>query len=256
MGGVDEPAERFFVDVHTHVVPSRDDGAETVEEGIELCRLAAESGTRVVFATPHYHAAWDQYPWSEARADLFAESFPGVRAGAAELGVDLRRGTEVFPSEVHDHDPAALVLEGTRAVLVEFPGSWVALPDQLALVADACAVVRDAGLVPVLAHPERCREIADDPPAAARFVERGALLCLNGPSLTGGHGGTAERVAWELLDLGLVALVASDGHRASRPPALDEAYAAAVERIGAERARPLFDGSALPWTTGPARFPV
>jgi tyrosine-protein phosphatase YwqE len=81
----------------------------------------------------------------------------------------------------------------------------------------------------------------------AALVERGWLLALNGPSLTGGHGETAERVAWELLESGLAALVASDGHRLHRPPTLDEAWAATVSRVGEERARPLFDGSALPW---------
>ena len=42
-----------FVDVHSHVVPSGDDGVQSVEEGLALCRAAAERGTAVLFATPH-----------------------------------------------------------------------------------------------------------------------------------------------------------------------------------------------------------
>ena len=45
-----------FVDVHSHVVPSGDDGARTIEDGLELCRLALEAGTEILFATPHAHA--------------------------------------------------------------------------------------------------------------------------------------------------------------------------------------------------------
>jgi protein-tyrosine phosphatase len=239
----------WFVDVHSHVVPSGDDGAVTVEEGIELCRLAAEAGTRVLFATPHMHAPLDSYPWSVARERLFEESFPLVRKGAAAVGLELRCGFELFPSEVFERDVEPLRLEGTEAVLVEFPGFWLDLPGQLRLVAAAAEKIEAAGLTPVLAHPERCREVAREPGALAPWVERGRLLCLNAPSLVGEHGRTAERVAWELLDAGLVALVASDGHRARRPPVMDEAHLAAYTRLGEEQARRLFDGSALPWTT-------
>ena len=56
-----------FVDVHAHVVPSGDDGAESIEEGLALCRLAHEAGTEILFATPHAHAPWDHYPRTPER---------------------------------------------------------------------------------------------------------------------------------------------------------------------------------------------
>jgi protein-tyrosine phosphatase len=193
------------------------------------------------------HAPWDSYPWSEARERLYDRSFPELREQATGLGVDLRRGWELFPSEVLERDPAAYRLEGTDAVLVEFPGSWLDVADPLPLVAAASERVLAAGLIPVLAHPERCRAVAAEPASVHRLVERGSLLCLNAGSLVGEHGRTAETVAWRLVEDGVVALAASDGHRARRPPTLDMAYEAAVARLGEGIARPLFDGSALPW---------
>ena len=186
-----------FVDVHSHVVPSFDDGARSVEEGIELCGLAAAAGTGILFATPHVHAHWDSYPWTPRRAGEYQDAFPRVRDGAAELGVDLRRGAELYASEVDAATVERFVLEGTEAVLVELPGFWVELDPhvELELLERACARVEAAGLVPVLAHPERSHAIAEEPGRAEPFVERGALLCLNGPSLWGGHGATAERTA-------------------------------------------------------------
>src|ERR687887_619596 len=46
-------ASGWFVDLHSHVVPSGDDGAQSMLEGVELCEAAARHGTRTVFATPH-----------------------------------------------------------------------------------------------------------------------------------------------------------------------------------------------------------
>jgi protein-tyrosine phosphatase len=236
-----------LVDVHSHVVPAGDDGAATIDEGLVLCRLAYEAGTEILFATPHAHAPWDHYPRTIERDRLFAESFVEMRAEVATWGLDLRRGWEVFPSEVAVSPPGDLVLEGTRSVLIEFPGSWLDIEDPIEIVVEAAQRAEAAGLVPVLAHPERCRAVADDPERARPLAERGWILCLNAPSLVGGHGAAAERTAWELLDAGLVTLVASDGHSVARPPTLDMAHRYVREQRGEEIARPLFDGRGLPW---------
>jgi protein-tyrosine phosphatase len=236
-----------FVDVHAHVVPAGDDGAESIEEGLALCRLALEAGTEILFATPHAHAPWDHYPRTDVRDALYAASLAEMRAEVAQWGLDLRRGWEVFPSVIAGSDPAELVLEGTRAVLIEFPGFWLDLDDPVATVTEAAALVDAAGLVPVLAHPERCRPVAADPECVRPLAERGWLLCVNAPSLVGGHGATAERTGWALLDAGLVALAASDAHSTVRPPVLADAYEAVRELRGEAVARPLFDASALPW---------
>ena len=239
-----------FVDVHSHVVPSGDDGAATVEEGIELCRIAFEAGTRVLFATPHAHADWDQFPRTAERRDLYEQAFPHVWDAVAAWGLDLRRGWEVYPSLVADgEDPRGYVLEGTRAVLVEFPGWWLEVDGAVGLVAHAARNVERAGLVPVLAHPERCPAVAADPGSVRPLADAGWPLCLNGPSLTGDHGTSAERTAWRLLEDGVVSMVASDAHGFARPPRVDAAFAAASARIGSDAALPLFDGSAIPWVS-------
>lgn len=236
-----------FVDLHSHVVPSGDDGAATVEEGLELCRIAFEAGTRVLFATPHAHADWDTYPWTPRRARIFEQAFPIMHAAVAEWGLDLRRGREVFPTEIATHDPADLRLEGTSAVLVELPGWWLDFPDPIPLVTRAGERIEAAGLVPVLAHPERCRAVSEEPALMRPLAERGWLLCVNAPSLLGTHGAACERAAWRLVDDGLVSFAASDAHRLARSPALEEAFRAAEARLGREGALSLFDGRSVPW---------
>jgi protein-tyrosine phosphatase len=152
----------------------------------------------------------------------------------------------VYPSEALTTDPAELRLEGTDAVLVEFPGWWVPADDVLEVTLAACERVEEAGLTPLLAHPERSRPIAEDPACATAFAERGWPLCLNSTSLTEEPARMAHRTALVLLDLGLVAMVASDAHGARRLPRLDLALAVVAQIVGDDEALPLFDGSAVP----------
>jgi protein-tyrosine phosphatase len=105
--------------------------------------------------------------------------------------------------------------------------------------------IEAAGLVPVIAHPERSEAALEDPGLVISMRERGWLLQVNATSIVGYHGTEIERAAWHLLDNGLADLVASDGHRRARPPHLDEAFRAVQARLG-ERAVALFDGCALP----------
>lgn len=227
----------FFVDVHSHVVPSGDDGAKSREQGLELCARAARRGTGVLFATPH---VWPMLPLTEEREAAVREAAAAMAPAAAQAGLELRLGFELTPTPaLLEEDPRRYRLEGLEAVLMEVPfhGS-LTLSERLAEHIEA------AGLMPVIAHPERSQDVLETPSLAARLRERGWLLQLNGSSLLGHHGPQIEAAGWELVDRGLADLVGSDGHRNTRPPLLDQAYRAVRARVG-ERADALFDGRAL-----------
>jgi protein-tyrosine phosphatase len=223
-----------FVDCHSHVVPSGDDGAGSVEEGLALCRSAAEHGTAVLFATPH---VWPYLTLSEEREVEIRETHEQMRRRA---GLELRLGFELTPSPpLLDEDPNRYVLEGTDCVLMEVPFAGPA-----DLVFALGEQIDAAGLRPVIAHPERTEAVLADPDIAAELAARGWTLQVNATSLLGRHGPEPEELGWSLLDRELAGIVASDGHRATRPAHVDEAYALAEKRLGAS-ALPLFDGSAL-----------
>jgi protein-tyrosine phosphatase len=96
----------------------------------------------------------------------------------------------------------------------------------------------------VIAHPERTEAVLDDPFIADELGARGWTLQVNATSLLGRHGSEPEELGWSLVERGLAGVVASDGHRTTRPAHLDEAYELAAVRMG-DRALSLFDGSAL-----------
>ncbi len=224
----------FFVDCHSHVCPSGDDGAGSVAEGAILCREAARHGTGVLFATPH---VWPHLTLTEERERHVRASFAEL---APRAGLDLRLGFELTPhTALLDEDLRRYALGGTEHVLIEVPfwGGW----DDLVLVA---AHAEDCGLQPVIAHPERADDVLARPGLVDELAEHGWLIQVNGSSLLGRHGLATQELGWQLVERGLASLVASDGHRQARPVQLDEAYALAVARVG-ESAGRLFDGSAL-----------
>lgn len=232
-----ESAKHFpwFVDVHSHVVPSGDDGAQRVIEGQGLCREAARRGTAILYATPH---VWPELTLTSEREEQVRANYAQVAAGA---NLELRLGFELTPAPpLLDDDLRRYRLEGANAVLIEVPFTGGA-----ELLVELCERMDEQGLQPVIAHPERTQSVLQRPSLARELAERGWLLQVNGSSLTGRHGPASEALAWQLVDGGLVALVGSDGHRSTRPAVLDEAYAAVVARVGETQARSLFDGSAI-----------
>jgi protein-tyrosine phosphatase len=228
-------SEAFFVDLHSHVVPSGDDGARTISEGRSLCAGAAQHGTRLLYATPH---VWPQLTLTPSREAAIRSAFAAVAAGT---GIELRLGFELTPTaDLLDEDPGRYRLQGTDAVLMEVP--FIGSADLLLPLAEQTEA---AGLRPVIAHPERAEAVRTEPGLAFELAERGWLLQVNATSVTGYHGAEIASLAWEFLEKGLVALVASDGHRPDRPPQLDVAYDAVRARLGEADSRSLFDGSAL-----------
>ena len=227
-----------FVDVHSHVVPSGDDGAQTVEEGLRLCREAAGHGTGVLFATPH---VWPALPLYLDREKRVRAAHAEMAARAAEWGLDLRLGWELTPApRLLEEDMERYRLGDLPAVLMELP-----FHGTLEVAERLAAHIQDSGLTAVIAHPERSEALTGDLGGLQRFHGPGLLLQLNATSLLGYHGPLIEAAAWQLVDEDRADLVASDGHRPARPPFLDEAHRLVRARVG-ERGTALFDGRALP----------
>jgi protein-tyrosine phosphatase len=231
--------EPRFVDCHSHVVPSGDDGAKTMADGLELCNLAAASGTAILFATPHI---WPHLPLTERREREVRHAYDRLRAQA---GLELRLGFELTPAPaLLLEDPVRYVLEGTDLVLVEMP-----FPGPASELVELAEHVERVGLTPLVAHPERTEPIRRRPELAHELAQRWPLQ-VNATSLLGRHGEESEELAWRLVEAGDAAVVASDGHRLSRPARVDEAYELVQARVGEEAALPLFDGSALGLSCG------
>ena len=228
-----------MIDLHCHILPGIDDGPQSLDQAVEMCRLAAAAGCEALVATPHQRKSdW----WNCDRAALAAlrrrlqeavGPAPRILAGG-EIRVDSRLLAEMLAMGKDDaHGP--LPLAGSRYLLLEF-GSDAGVTEAADLVHELSV----AGWRPVLAHPEFIHWMARDPAGVAHLVSLGALAQVTAMSLTGDFGRRAQGDASRLIEMGLVHFVASDAHDvARRPPGLRRAWDAIAARWGEEAAREL-----------------
>lgn len=222
-----------MIDLHCHILPGVDDGAQSLDEAVAMCRLAAADGCTAMVATPHQRrGAW----WND--------DTEGLRAQAGALQEAVGSGLQVLlGGEVHAHPgvldeiaqlPAGglLTLAGSRYLLLELG------PYQSShLAADLAHEIVIAGWRPVIAHPELIPWLAPDLGAVERLVALGAAVQVTAMSVTGDFGRRPQQDAMRLLDAGLVHFVASDSHGPHRrPPGLSRAFRAIALQWGEETA--------------------
>jgi protein-tyrosine phosphatase len=228
-----------MIDLHCHILPGIDDGPQSLEQAVEMCRLAAAAGCEALVATPHQRKSdwWncDRALLTALRQQLQEAVGPRPRIlGGGEIRVDPRLLGEMLALRDDDvHGP--LPLAGSRYLLLEF-GAEAGVSEAADLVHELSV----AGWRPVLAHPEFIHWMAAEPAAVANLVSLGALAQVTAMSLTGDFGRRAEADASRLIDMGLVHFVASDAHDLKRrPPGMRRAWNVIAARWGEEAAREL-----------------
>ncbi|HWT17204.1 MAG TPA: CpsB/CapC family capsule biosynthesis tyrosine phosphatase [Patescibacteria group bacterium] len=221
-----------MIDLHCHLLPGIDDGAPDLETALAMARIAVADGITVTACTPHI------YP------GLYENNAVGIRKAIATLqmmldrqGIALRlvdgADAHVVPELVDGLKTGRIpTLAGSRYFLFE-PAHHVATPRLEETAFNAMA----AGFIPVVTHPERLTWIESHYAMFQRLAKAGAWMQLTAGAVTGRFGRKPQYWAEKMLDEGIVAIIATDAHRADRrPPLLAEARDAAAKRLGADEA--------------------
>ena len=223
-----------MIDLHSHIFHGFDDGASSLEESVEMVRMAAEDGIEKIVGTPH----------------LFRGDFKGIDIGAIrekkkeledcltreKIDIEVYAGAEVHIShnlieEIRAHREI-LAVNNSSYMLLEFPSNHI-FPG----VKDLFFKVMREKIEPVIAHPERNSVFRRDPAMLYELIEMGALVQANSGSFRGVYGSRIREAVFQFLDWDFIHFIGSDGHNTrSLAPILSETFRIVAERIGKAQA--------------------
>ena len=193
-----------MVDIHSHILWGLDDGAESLEQSVAMLRMAAESGTTDIVATPHSNGQFKFDP------DLVTERIAELHQAAGPLP-RIHRGCDFHLSLENIQDalvnPPKYAINGLNYLLVEF--SDMLIPRT---TPEIFGRLQSVGLTPIITHPERNALLHTRLDQMQLWIENGALVQVTAGSLLGAFGRAAKSVAAELMNRNMVHFVASDAH--------------------------------------------
>lgn len=194
------------IDIHSHILPGIDDGAQTFEDTLFLVNNMKSFGFTKLITTPHiFNGFWDntkdkiQSTEKIAISDLEKKNIAIPIQAAAEYLMDDHFVSLFQRGEI-------LTLKDNY-VLVEM--SYLNAPIQLY---DIIFDLQVAGYKPVLAHPERYAFYHQNFDEYLKLKNAGCLFQLNLLSVVGYYGEAVAETAKKLLKKGLIDFVGSDIH--------------------------------------------
>ncbi len=216
-----------MIDIHTHILPGIDDGASTLNEAIQMARIAVDDGITHLFTTPHHrdYTLISQYEVARRVAQLQAKLDTENIPLTLLTGYEVRLYNDMFDDWERD---MAGPLGHSRYVLVEpLFHRYTSQTDKMLFE------LFDRGYIPIMAHPERIRPIQKNLSLIEPFLARGGLTQITANSLVFDRDWRAKKTAEIMLCNGMGHIIASDAHKPyRRKPVLSAARDAAALLVG------------------------
>ena len=229
-----------FTDVHCHILPALDDGSHSMDETMEMLRIAESEGIRRMIVTPHYkEGRRSAYP------STILERMEEVQELIDQEGIDitLYPGNEIlYTSDLEEKLDAGRVLSmnQTEHLLIEFSPF-----DDYGYIRNALDNVRSLGFTPILAHVERYECMLKEPKRVAEVRAFGCLIQVNASSVTGENGSKLKHFVHKILKQSLVDFIGTDAHDTERrKPAIWKCAEILYKKYGADYAEALLTGNA------------
>ncbi len=214
-----EELEPLRVDMHSHVLPELDDGAQSLQESLELLGELINMGYKKLVMTPHIMGDFYRNTPEGIQEKL---DFLRQEATKAGLSIDLEMAAEYYLDESFmerlKNNEDLLCFGEKRYVL--FETSYMNPFPQLNTV---IFELQANGYTPVLAHPERYVYWFDRPKEILEVLERGVLLQVNINSLTGYYSKPSKKITEMLINEKAIRFLGTDCHGAKHINALKKA---------------------------------
>lgn len=217
-----------MIDIHCHILPGVDDGPKTIEESVIMAKEAVKEGVSTIIATPHHRNNSFVNPKeviilevSKLNQVLVNENIPLKILPGQEI--------RIFGEILEDYQKGEIqTLNNSNYIFIEFPSSSVPRYSEKLLYE-----IQIEGFTPIIVHPERNKELLDDPKILYNLVKNGALTQVTASSIAGYFGKTIKKFSQQLIESNLTHFVASDAHNIhNRSFKLNEAFETIENRFG------------------------
>lgn len=196
----------FKFDIHSHLLPGIDDGAQNLKESLDLIKQFHLLGYSKLITTPHIIS--DSYPNTQ---DIISEKLYTVQNALKieNININIEAGAEYYVdmSFLNAIEDENLITFMQHYVL--FETSYQNKPIMLETV---IGNLLKKGYIPVLAHPERYVYLHNDIEKYKRLKALGVLFQINAKSFYD-KSKPSYKIALKLIKLGLVDFLGSDAHR-------------------------------------------
>jgi protein-tyrosine phosphatase len=225
------------IDLHCHILPGLDDGAQGWTQSLEMARIAAADGICGVVCTPHFSTV---FPANYRATILAAVEELRTRLRKAEIRLELYPGCELSPQynllERIESGELLTINDNRRIALIEMPSDLIT-PN----LGKFFGMMRGKGIDTVLAHPERNYHLMKNPSVLLEWIQAGVMVQMTAASLTGYYGHAIRDFSVKLLRHRMAHFVATDSHSPGRmAPMLSKARAITEAIIGPEEAHRIF----------------
>lgn len=222
-----------LIDIHTHLIPNVDDGADSIEETLKLAQTAVDEGIKHTVLTPHHNKYW-----VTNEKEKVLRLTKKVENVIDEAGIPLSvspcqeiRMNEEFLEDLFNDNYLSIDANG-KYYLVEF--SWQTFPS---FAKDYLQQMLDADIIPVIAHPERQQPFIENPNILRVLINMGCISQITATSIVGGYTEEIRQTAYQMMRENLIHVIASDAHdTVVRPYNLNQALKILKLEFGTEYA--------------------
>ncbi len=213
-----------MIDLHCHILPGIDDGAETLEDSVSLLDEEKRQGVSSIIFTPHFNFEKTNITdFCRARE----QSLQRLKSDSRfqDTNITVKTGAEVYFSvRMLEEDIMPLCFTDSKYILIELP--VFSKPYGLEKTID---YLIGQGYMPILAHIERYPYFSENINMIYNLVMRGCLAQVNAGAIIRNTSSLAVKyIKWEMAHI-----VCSDCHSIiSRPPNLQSAFYLIEKKLG------------------------
>ncbi len=220
----------MFIDIHTHILPSVDDGAQSIETSIKMLEKEIEEGVAKVILTPHVQSRAQKV--DRNGQILQFETLKSVVL-ESKLPIEIYLGAEILYRSHLEPEYEKYTLGNSKYVLVEF-----SMRDE-SPVEEIVYDISRMGFIPIVAHIERYPYLTTSD--YEMIKKTGALIQVNTSSILGLDKAVNKKKVLKMIKEGYVDLISSDCHDLElRKPNLKTCYTYLKKHIDEEILQNLF----------------